>query len=120
VDRLTGRTAALLRSALVGASSDPPEPRLDRPSNPDHPLVAPEVAGSSPVGHPLRFRIGKANPQKRDAVRCSCRAFLTPPAAGRLLAPVRARHAGTGEREERSRVGREVSGGGRRTEEVLA
>jgi hypothetical protein len=30
-----------------------------------------KVAGSSPVGHPLRFRIGKANPQNRDAAWCS-------------------------------------------------
>ena len=46
------RTAAALQSALVGAFSYVPEPRLYRPWSPDHPLVAPKGAGSSPVGHP--------------------------------------------------------------------
>jgi hypothetical protein len=42
-------------------------------------IVAPKVAGSSPVGHPPIFRIGKVNSQIRDAAWCSCWALLTTP-----------------------------------------
>ena len=58
MDRLAGRTAVLLRSAPGGASSDPREPRFDRPIGSDHPLGAPKVAGSSPVGHPKGKPVG--------------------------------------------------------------
>jgi hypothetical protein len=34
------------------------------PAKPSHRIVAPKGAGSSPVGHPFRFRIGKANMRK--------------------------------------------------------
>src|SRR5215217_1197531 len=40
-------------------------------------IVAPKVAGSSPVGHPSIYRIGKANPRKRGADWCSCGVFRT-------------------------------------------
>jgi predicted ester cyclase len=50
---LADRTAAVLQSGLVRPFSYPQETRFDRPRNSDHPLVAPKVAGSSPVGHPL-------------------------------------------------------------------
>jgi hypothetical protein len=33
-------------------------------------IVAPKVAGSSPVGHPLRFRIGKPDTRKWSMLRC--------------------------------------------------
>jgi hypothetical protein len=35
----------------------------------EHRIVAPKVAGSSPVGHPLRFRIGKPNTLKWEVCR---------------------------------------------------
>ena len=38
-------------------------------------IVAPKGAGSSPVGHPPVFRIGKANLQNRDAVGVRVRRF---------------------------------------------
>jgi hypothetical protein len=37
-------------------------------SNKNRQIVAPKVAGSSLVGHPPVFRIGKVIPQNRDAV----------------------------------------------------
>jgi hypothetical protein len=40
------RNAAGLQCAFVGLLSYPPEPRFDRPSMPDHPLVAPKVESS--------------------------------------------------------------------------
>jgi len=49
---LANRTAAALQSGLVKSFSYPSKPRSDRPRSPDRPLVAPKVAGSSPVGHP--------------------------------------------------------------------
>jgi hypothetical protein len=39
--------------------------RTATPGNGCRRIVAPKVAGSSPVGHPPEFRIGKANQQNR-------------------------------------------------------
>ena len=41
-------------------------------------IVAPKVAGSSPVGHPPRFRIDKPNSQKAKESRYKHRGLLTP------------------------------------------
>jgi hypothetical protein len=60
--------------------------RTATPGNGCRRIVALEKdAGSSPVGHPPVFRIGKLNPQNRDAVWCPCREFLTPPRWGEPL-----------------------------------
>src|SRR5215217_4690557 len=45
----TSRTAVALQSGLVSTFFDPQDPRSARPWGPDRPLVAPKVAGSSPV-----------------------------------------------------------------------
>jgi len=39
-------------------------------------IVAPKVAGSSPVGHPLRFWIGKPNTRNRDSSWRLCRELM--------------------------------------------
>jgi hypothetical protein len=41
-------------------------------------IVAPEGAGSSPVGHPLRFRIDKPNRRETKESRYKHRELLTP------------------------------------------
>jgi hypothetical protein len=41
-------------------------------------IVAPKVAGSSPVGHPPTFRIDKPDTQNWSMLRCLCWGCLTP------------------------------------------